>query len=219
MAFMPYVLSRKESDDGVTVSNGLGDLMVLTNYKIFSSTFLTKNEKSTVTHDLFVGGGVKLPTGVNRVNTSDPDFNIGDFNSQAGTGSIDYMLNATHSVMWNNSGVVTNVAYRINTANPQGYRFGDRTYLSSAYYYTFTKSGLKIKPNLGINFQSNSVNTYNGDQVEQSNGYNFNSTIGLNVIRNKIGVNGMVFIPVTQNNYDGQTKLVSRFLFGITYSL
>src|SRR5258706_7027451 len=126
MAFMPYVFSRKESDDGVTVSNGLGDLMVLVNYKIFRSTFLTKNEKSTVMHDLFIGGGLKLPTGINRVNTSDPNFNIGDFNSQAGTGSLDYMLNITHNLMWNNSGIVTNAAYRINIANPQGYRFGNR---------------------------------------------------------------------------------------------
>jgi len=218
MAFMPYVFSRKESDDGVTVSNGMGDLMMLINYRILSSTFLSKNEKSTVMHDLFVGGGVKLPTGVNSVNAADPAFNIGDFNSQAGTGSIDYMLNVTHSMMWNNSGIVTNAAYRINTANQQGYKFGDRTYLNSSYYYTFTKSSVKIKPNAGINFQSNNINTYNGDHVDQSNGYNFNSTVGMNVLRKKVGVSAMAFIPVTQNNYDGQTKLTSRFLFGVTYS-
>jgi hypothetical protein len=218
MAFLPYVISRKESDDGVTVSNGIGDLMLLVNYNIWKSTHLTKSEKTTIMHDLFIGGGVKLPTGVNSVNTTSSTFNIGDFNSQAGTGSVDYMVNATHNVMWNNSGIVTNVAYRINTANPQGYRFGNRAYVSSAYYYTFTKSSFKIKPNVGINYQSNSVNKYSGDQVADSNGYNFNATAGLNVLRKKIGANVMAFIPVSQNNFDGQTKLVSRFLVGMTYS-
>jgi len=140
MAFMPYVFSRKESDDGVTISNGIGDLMVLVNYKVWKSVHITKKEKTTVMHDLSLGGGVKLPTGVNNVNTTSSTFNIGDFNSQAGTGSIDYIVNATHSIMWSNSGIVTNVAYRYNTASPQGYRFGNRAYLNSMYYYTFTKS-------------------------------------------------------------------------------
>jgi hypothetical protein len=218
MTFMPYVFSRKESDDGVAVSNGIGDLMLLINYKVWTSARLTAGEKTTVMHELYVGGGVKLPTGINRVNTSNVDFNVGDFNSQAGTGSVDYVVNATHNLMWNNSGIVTNVAYRMNTANSQGYRFGDRAYINSAFYHTFTKSGLKMKPNIGVNYQSNNMNKYSGDAVAGSKGYNLNATAGINVLYKDIGINAMAFIPVSQNYFDGQTKLASRFLIGVTYS-
>src|SRR5436190_15453514 len=38
MAFVPYVFSRKVSDDGETKTNGLGDIMFLINYKILGST-------------------------------------------------------------------------------------------------------------------------------------------------------------------------------------
>lgn len=218
MAFMPYIYSRKESDDGVTISNGAGDFLFLVNYRLLTSSYLTKNEKTTVRHDLYFGGGVKLPTGVNRIDTNNPEFNLGDFNSQAGTGSVDYILNATYNFMWNNSGIVTNVAYRINTANKQDYRFGNRTYINAAYFYTFTKGDTKLKPNVGISYQSNTINKFEGDVIGGSNGYNVNTTVGVNVIRKKIGVNGMAFIPTAQNMYDGQTKLQSRILLGVTYS-
>jgi hypothetical protein len=218
MAFAPYLFSQKVTDDGTINSSGVGDFTMLLNYKVLSATKLVNNEKTTLRNELYFGGGVKLPTGVNKVDPADPEFNLGDFNSQAGTGSFDFIVNATHNLMWNNSGVVTNIAYRINTANKQEYKFGNRTFLSTAYYYTFTKSKVKIKPSVGVNYQANSINRFNGEAVEQSNGYNFNSTIGMNVLRGKVGVNAMTFIPVTQNNFDGQTKLKSRFLLGVTYS-
>jgi len=47
MAFLPYVLSRKQSDDGTTISNGLGDLLLLVNHKILSSAKLSANETRT----------------------------------------------------------------------------------------------------------------------------------------------------------------------------
>jgi hypothetical protein len=219
MAFMPYAFSKKVSDDGTTKTNGLGDLMFLVNYKVLSSTFLAKNERTTIAHELYVGGGIKLPTGVNRVDVDDADFNIGDFNSQGGTGSVDYIVNVTHNFMWNDQGVITNVAYRINTANKDDYRFGNRTYLNTSYFRTFTKSETKIRPNVGINYQSNQINKFEGVDVEHSNGYTFNSTIGLNLIKNKVGFNTMAFIPFIQNNYDRQTQLKGKVVVGLTFSI
>jgi hypothetical protein len=218
MAFAPYIFSRKETDDGLVISNGMGDLMLLVNYKIFDLSSLSKNEEVTVQNQLFVGGGIKLPTGINKVDPNDPAFNIGDFNSQAGTGSTDYILNITHYLMCNKSGLVTNIAYRINTANKQDYRFGNRTYVNTAWYYTFTLADLKIKPSVGINYQSNAINKFQGSTVDDSNGYIFNSTAGLNLLYNNLGLNSTVFVPTKQNMYDGQTKLQSRIILGLTYS-
>jgi len=218
MAFVPHIISRKESDDGVTASQGIGDVMLLLNYKLFSSTAISNNESTTIRHELYAGGGIKLPTGVNRVNVDDPGFNIGDFNSQVGTGSVDYLLNLTHNMMWNRSGIVTNVAYRINSSNSQDYRFGNRAYLNGSYYYTITAGVMKIKPSAGVNYQANAVNTFSGLNVVDSNGYNLNATLGVNVLYNKIGVSAMAFLPVAQEIYAGQTELKSRVMLGLTYS-
>jgi hypothetical protein len=35
IAFLPYFNSKEVGDDGTTISNGLGDAMVLLNYKVF----------------------------------------------------------------------------------------------------------------------------------------------------------------------------------------
>lgn len=219
MLFAPYLLMEKETDDGLIRSDGMGDVMVLLNYNVLGVNSLSRNEKTTLRHELYVGGGIKLPTGVDAVDPTDPEFNLGDFNSQAGTGSVDYLLNVTYNFLWNNSGIVTNVAYRINTGNVAGYRFGNRAYLNSAYFYTFTRSEVKIKPNIGLSYESNRVNSFGGGDVEGSEGYTLNATAGINVLRGKIGVNAMAFIPLSQDNFDGQTRLNSRFLFGITYSI
>jgi len=218
IGFVPYFHARKVSDDGTTVSNGLGDALVILNYRLWTTVSLLKNETTTLRNELYFGGGIKLPTGVNRVDAGSADFNIGDFNSQAGTGSIDYLVNLTHNIQWNNQGIVTNIAYRINSKNSQDYRFGNRSYINGSYFYTFNAASLKIKPSAGINFQHNALNSYKGADVEESNGYNFNSTFGINVLKNKLGLNAMVFVPIAQNAYDGQTKLQSRLVMGLTYS-
>jgi hypothetical protein len=218
MGFVPYVFSRKESDDGLTVSNGPGDLLLLINYRLLGSAALSADERTTLRNDLYVGGGIKLPTGTNSVDVNNPDFNIGDFNSQAGTGSVDYIFNATHNLAWNKNGIITNAAYRINTANRQEYKFGNRIYLNAAYYRSYSTSEVQIKPSAGFNYQRNAVNTFIGSEVVDSNGYNLNGTVGLNIIRGKVGANAMAFIPISQNMYDGQTTLQSRVLLGITYS-
>lgn len=218
MAFVPYLFNKKISDDGTTLSNGMGDLMVLLNYRILSSTTLNHAETTTVRNDLFLGGGIKLPTGSNQVNSTGQDFNIGDFNSQPGTGSVDFIINLTHNLMWNKSGVVTNGAYRINTTNAQHYKFGNRVYLNAAYYYTLTTKEVKVKPNAGISYQSNTINMYECVSVEGSNSYTVSATAGMNLLYKKIGVNLMAFIPVKQEMYNGQTSLALRSTVGLTYS-
>ncbi len=218
MTFVPYLSTIKQSDDGTTASIGLGDAMVLVNYKIVSKTYLSKSERVTIRHEVLVGGGIKLPTGANQVNTNAADFNIGDFNSQAGTGSVDYLINLTDNFSWNRSGLITNVAYRINTANKQEYQFGNRIYLNSSYYYAFNQQGIKIMPSIGVNYQSNAFNSFASDIIEDSQGYILNSTIGINLLRRKVGFNALAFVPAAQNMYDGQTKSQGRVIVGLTYS-
>jgi hypothetical protein len=219
MAFVPYLQSRKVSDDGTVVSSGIGDASVLVNYLLISKTGLSANEKTTFRNDLWLGGGVKLPTGKSTLDISNPDFNTGDFNSQPGTGSIDYLANLTHNLSLNNSGIVTNLTYRFNSSNSQNFRFGDRFYGSMIYFHTLSKNNWKLRPNAGANIQTNSVNQYNGQAIEGSNGYILNALIGLNLVHGKWGILLQGFLPVSQNMYSGQTNLNGKGMVGLTYSL
>lgn len=214
MAFMPYITTRKESDDGIVTSSGAGDLMLLVSYNVLPLSTGVASPRQ----ELFLGGGIKLPTGQNTVDISDPEMNVGDFNSQPGTGSVDYLLNASYNLAWERSGIVSNAAYRINSSNDKNYRFGNRIYLNSVYYRTFAISTVEIKPNAGLNFQQNDVNTFDGDEVEGSNGYNLSSVIGINVVRGKFGFSATAFIPVAQNSFDGQTKMDWRLMTGVSFS-
>jgi hypothetical protein len=218
IAFAPYVFSSKQTDDGQITSNGMGDVMIVGTYRIFSSSSLSKDETVTKAHQLSAGFGIKLPTGASDLDPNVADFVPGDFNSQPGTGSVDFMLLATHNVQWNSSGIVTSIAYRLNTTNSDDFRFGNRTYVSSAWFYSFYLKNLGIKPNIGVAYQSNSENKFANEAIEGSNGYILQGTSGINILYDKVGFNTTYFLPVFQQLNNGQTKLSSRIVIGLTYS-
>ena len=219
MAFLPYLHSTKISDDGQVDFNGLGDAIIMANYRTWSRMSINDSMTRTIKHELWLGGGIKLPTGASRIDVSQSDFNIGDFNSLPGTGSIDYLLNATHNLLWNNSGIVTNATYRLNTTNSQNYRFGNRVYLSSSFFQTFTIKSVKVRPMVGISYLENSANTYDGSRLEGSSGYSFNGLTGINIIFKKLGIIANTYLPISQEMYHGQTKLQSKTTLGLTFSI
>lgn len=219
MAFLPYLHSTKISDDGTTESNGMGDMILMANYQVWTKMSMNEVATRTLKNELWLGGGIKLPTGVSKVDISQTDFNIGDFNSQPGTGSVDYLFNATHNLLWNNSGIVTNATYRLNTSNRQNFHFGNRVYLSSSFFQTFKVKDVKIRPMAGFSYLRNDVNVFDGSQISGSDGYTFSGLTGVNVIFGKIGVMTNFYLPIAQDMYNGQTKLQSKATLGLTFSI
>ncbi|MBV9961715.1 MAG: hypothetical protein JO072_05655, partial [Parafilimonas sp.] len=102
MGFLPYHFNHQIMDDGVFDKNGLGDMSLLANYKLWESSKLNKN--NTLFHQQFwLGAGIKLPTGKYGVNFTDTanaalDELLGDVNSQMGTGSTDFIFNAMYNI-------------------------------------------------------------------------------------------------------------------------
>jgi hypothetical protein len=219
MAFLPYLVSTKISDDGKVHSNGMGDMIVMANYRVWSKMSMNEDMTRTSKNELWLGGGIKLPTGVSKVDVSQTNFNVGDFNSQPGTGSVDYLMNATHNFIWNNSGIVTNATYRYNTTNSQNYHFGNRMYLSSSFFQTFKIKKVKLRPMAGFSYLKNDVNTFGGNKIEGSNGYTFSGVGGVNLIFGKFGIMANTNLPIAQDSFNGQTKLQSKTTIGLTFSI
>jgi len=218
MAFIPYLSIHKLGDDGTVNSRGLGDITVLANYQVFSKTKMGNETKSSITNTLWLGGGIKLPTGKSTVDVSDFEFTVGDFSGTPGTGSTDYIINATHNLIIGNNGIVTNFAYRINTVNPQQFQYGNRIYFSAAYFRSLSVETLVIRPTLGLNLVVNEANRYLGQEVDGSNGYLLSGMMGVNLQKGKVGLLLNSSLPVSQDFYHGLTQFKERESVALTYS-
>jgi hypothetical protein len=218
MAFIPYLSIHKLSDDGDINTSGLGDITVLGNYEIYSKTTNGSETQRSRSTNLWLGGGIKFHTGQNIVDVNDPGFTVGDFSSTPGTGSTDYILNANHTLIYGNNGLVTNLAYRINTVNNQQFQYGNRIYVNTAFFHSFTAGLFVVRPTLGLNLVVNEVNRYQGVEVDGSHGYILNGMAGVNVQKGKVGLLLNAFLPMSQDIYHGITQFKERESVALTYS-
>jgi hypothetical protein len=218
MAFVPYIAIHKLSDDGDINKNGLGDITLLGNYQIYSHTKPGSEDKRSFSNVLWVGGGIKFATGQSLVDVNDPAFTVGDFSQVPGTGSTDYLLNVNHNLIIGNNGLVTNLAYRINTVNSQQFRYGNRMYATVNYFHSFFAGTCIIRPTLGLNLVVNSTNKYQGSEVTGSSGYILVGMAGVNVQRGKVGLLMNGGLPVKADLYHGLTQFKERASLALTYS-
>ena len=85
LTFVPYNFNHQNSDEGVTNKNGLGDITLLANYKVFDIRSAT-GSSNMVSQQFWAGAGIKLPTGKFSIDPSDPDM-AAIANGQLGSGS------------------------------------------------------------------------------------------------------------------------------------
>lgn len=218
MAFVPYRSNKKISDDGVKTTNGLGDISLLANYKLFHTRNINASNK-TVEQQLWAGAGIKMPTGAYHVDLTDPDANIGDANAQAGTGSTDILLNAMYQLTIQKIGFNTSVNYKINTANADQYRFGNRFTVNSLAFYRIRFAGMAVSPNAGLLYESSAGNNYQNEKVDETGGYLLNASLGAEINFNKITVGINTQLPVSQNFAAGQTNSKTRGVLHISFAL
>ena len=147
LVFVPYNFNHQVSDEGTSNINGLGDIALFVNYKL-----LDINKKNT-THQLWIGGGLKLPTGKFAIEDGNPDV-ASIANTQRGSGSTDFMLNTMYNVRIKKWGITTNASYKFNTNNKEEYKFGNKFSASSFVYHASTVSNTVISPNIGLLYEN-----------------------------------------------------------------
>ena len=213
LAFLPYNINRQASDDGVMKSSAFGDITVIANYNLLNNKTKSKSGNG-VSQQLWIGAGLKLPTGKF---SADPDDFIPSANNQAGTGSVDLLLNSMYSIRINNWGVSSNINYKINQ-DAHKYQFGNRFNASAFVFRSIAAPKATFSPNAGLLYENLQPNKLENLKVEDTGGNALFSSAGLETSFNKIAIGFNVQLPVSQHLSNDQTTARVRGMLHVTYA-
>jgi len=205
MAILPFSFAEKTNQGSSKQKNGMGDVAVSGFYQLMNKK-TTAGHSKLLLQNLWVGGGVKLPSG--KYNPADKINSSQNSNLfQLGTGSTDFTLNAMYDIRLQDIGFNLNSSYKINTANKYNYRYGNRLSISTQLYHKFSigkKSN--VAPNAGILFERSQKDMENNLQLHASGGKITMGSIGAEVSYKKImfGLNWQT--PLSQDLASGIVK-------------
>jgi hypothetical protein len=209
LGFVPLNFSER-SNQGISKSKtGLGDIAVTGYYQVF-------NKMNVVAHSLWIGGGVKLPTGKyepaeRKENEDSPN------NFQLGTASVDFTLNAMYDIRLGDVGLNTNISYKLNTRNKYDYQYGNKFSANLlAYYKLRPLKALSISPNAGILYET-ADKDIEQVRVDVSGGYTLMGTAGVELSFKQYAIGGN-FQPVLSQELAGmKVKAGNRAMVHLTY--
>jgi len=211
LAFVPYNINHQVSDEGTSDLKGLGDAALMVNYKVFAAT-----DKS-VSQQLWLGAGLKLPTGKFVIDANDPDV-AAVANTQLGSGSTDLLLNGMYNVSINKLGINTTVNYKINSANKEGYKFGNKLTAGSFAYYIFPLNRVIVSPNVGLLYEQTGHSELLSNKIGLTGGKILQGSVGGEISFNGVAIGLSVQLPVAQNFAENQTKEKVRGVAHVSFA-
>lgn len=214
LGFVPYNINKQRSDDDTRTTNGLGDISVIINRKLLDKR-TTDNKERMISQQLWVGGGAKLPTGKFTPDATDI---IPDANNQAGTGSVDFIVNAMYTLHINDWGINSNINYKVN-GSAQNFRFGNRLNTTAFIFHSFqNKSGTSsINPNVGLLYEKLGANKMMNAKVDDTGGDALLAATGVEVNFAKIAVGVNAQLPISQDLSNKQTETKVRGMMHVTF--
>lgn len=217
LGIVPFNIIHQVSDDGTTNRNGIGDIALMGNYKIFDKASATKGKK-LVSQQWWFGAGIKLATGKFSVDQNDEAL-AALANTQTGSASTDFILNTMYNISIDKFGVNTSARYKINTANTDKYFFGNRFSANSIAYYSIKSSKSVITPNAGFMYEHSDANKLQSEKIAQTGGYLFSTAAGVEWSIKKITVGCNAQLPLSQNFADNQTSNKLKGMVHVTFAL
>ena len=212
LTFVPFNSNHSITDDGEKKNNGFGDITVIGSYKLFDKIILNKDTQ-TVSQQLWIGGGVKLPTAEFSLDTSEL---VSSANSQAGTGSLDFLINAAYTLVIDNWGFTSDINYKINQS-ASGFRFGNRFTATIFAFRSFQLKKNSLSPNIGLLYEKLNPNELDKSKIENTGGNDLLASIGLEARFKKVMLGFNAQLPLVQNISDSQTRINMMGMLHLTY--
>jgi hypothetical protein len=180
-----------------TLSRGLGDAVLLLNYNALRHTW---GEGGAWKQMLWLGGGVKLPTGRFDADLVRQGINP---NMQPGTGTLDGLLSGMYNLRHDRWGLAADALVRLSQTNSEGYRFGNRLNASGRFFYQMQTGATRWLPTAGAMYEWSAKDRHQGERTPETGGYCLLGHIGLDVYwdRFAVGVTGQ--IPMAQHLGNG----------------
>ncbi len=214
MASVPVALNTKQNQENKESKTGLGDAGIQGFYRLLN-TRLTVGKSKLLIQDLWIGGGVKLPTG--KYEPADKEETGKSANLfQLGTGSFDFMLTAMYDIRLQDAGLNITGSYKINTSNKYDYYYGNKFSGSTQLYYKFRiKDVATLAPNAGISYETAMRDLDEGYSVYTSGGSILFGTLGAELVYKKIALGGNWQPPFRQDLAHGALKAHNKMMLHV----
>jgi hypothetical protein len=216
LASLPYGFNERIRQGNRQTKNGPGDITVSAFYQLFSKS--GKQSSSSISHSLWGGGGVKLPSGkysnADKANTSQ---NTNLF--QSGTGSFDFSLLAMYNLRIKNTGLTVSSGYKMNTANRYHYNYGNKlSSMAQVYYRWKPVAAVTVVPNAGIQYETAKKDIDNQLAVDLSGGSSLTGVAGIEFSFKKMAFGTSWQTPLSQNLANGIVKANNRLMMHVAVS-
>jgi hypothetical protein len=217
MAYLPFNLNEKVNQGTTTKRNGIGDIGVQGFYQLFDKRGATG--KNFISNSLWLGAGVKLPTGDYQSSQKDETGQSAN-TFQLGTGSLDFTLNMMYDLRIQDFGINTTASYKINTVNRDDYRYGNKLNSTlQAYYKVRIKNKFTVAPNAGIAYETAGKDEDKKLVADVTGGNILLYGAGAEVTFSKIAIGGNFQAPLSQRLANGSVKANNRLMMHISFML
>ncbi len=221
MAFLPVGYNSKSNEtSGLVSKSGLSDASLQSFYRLIRKSKTIEGEKTNklLIQDLWLGGGVKLPTG--KYNPADKSNTSATTNLfQLGTGSVDFIMSAMYDIRLQDLGLNINSSYKINTTNQYDYYYGNRFSSTAQLYYKFRiKNKFMIAPNAGISYENSAKDFDGGYSSRNTGGTALFSSFGAELTYKKMALGGNWQPVINQNLGEGVVETGNRAMLHLSVS-
>ncbi len=208
VGFIPYAIHSQKLSNEVRSLSGLSDVMTMISYNVWNNQY----DSSKLKHILFLGMGIKLPTGKYKFDKNDEKI-VANENFQLGTGSTDFILNIFYSFRWDKWRLNTTANYKVNTKNDNQYRFGNRYSVDiSLLRIQQIHKRLALAGSIGLYGESSKRDERNGYFVNGTGGNLLMFNFGLDTfISDRIFLGTQIQKPIYQRLSDGMVKALPRW--------
>ncbi len=214
MASVPLSYNTKSSQEENASKAGLGDISLQGFYRLVSSKHNLGT--SLLVQDLWLGGGIKLPTGKYEPLDNDESGKSANL-FQLGTGSFDFMLTGMYDIRLQDAGLNLSASYKMNTTNKYEYNYGNKLSGSAQLYYKFRiKQVATLAPNAGLAYERSGKDLDDGYGVFSSGGYLCSGTLGVELQYKKVAIGGNWQPPLAQQLAMEVVKARSKMMLHVS---
>lgn len=214
MAILPYHFYRYASPQTTIKSEGIGDALILPNYRIFT----TQND--TTSHffqqSVWVGLGLKLPTGKN-ISVSNATEMQESANFQLGSGSWDVLSNLSYTLRRPHWGLSLDANTKINTENKQGYQYGNKITSQLTGFYLIRLGKVEIMPNTGAFFDHTFIDKENKLKIGDTGGTTLHAIMGMDIFYKRIAFSVSYQNPLIQSMNSFYLQAKGRYFFSTSW--